>query len=413
MQSSLRVFAAAACAAVAVCAQSPIFAFSAATDQAATPLPVYDEEIHAFTGAGRAPLLTREMLAVLAGDANGNGVLDDVPADIDAIHATALPEPSNWLLSITADTPLAGVNVKDGDIFRFSSTGVDIVHPESLFEASTGTTNVDIDAFAVSPAGDLYFSFADDEATTIPALITQNGGASTLSKQCVFRLAPGASTATIHLTPQTAVAVFNQAFAATATTVVNVTDVEVDPASPGDLLLTCASTSAAFRGKVARTTGGGQPFAVGGQTITPAVLGLSSTASLDGLALAPTTIPPSLRSMPMSLSAATPSVASLLTTGWTPGEAIQLVATDAVFPRALITPLSGTIGSHATPLDVGSPMFAASFGVPAWRVTADVLGTASYSFDSTGIPAGITAIVQAFGVSSLALSTPAVVSFRP
>ena len=142
-----------------------------------------------------------------------------------------------------------------------------------------------MDGFAIAPNGDLYFSFADDEPTTNAGLIAQNGGVATLDEQCVFRFVPGAGSATIHLTPAAVVLAFNHAFGTTATTVVDVCDMEIDPGSPADLLLTSLSTSAAFRGKVITTAGGGTPFMIGGQQVGPQAMGLPATTSLDVLAL--------------------------------------------------------------------------------------------------------------------------------
>ena len=103
----------------------------------------------------------------------------------------------------------------------------------------------------------------------------------------------------------------------------------------------------------------------------------------------------------------------IIVQGLPAGESVQLVTTDALLPRPAFVPLAGATGYGASPLQVSSPMFAASFGVVPWRLTADATGTASYSFDSSAVPAGITAVVQAIGLTTFRLSGPAVVSFRP
>ena len=82
------------------------------------------------------------------------------------------------LLSTTTTLNLpGGTPVLDGDVFLWNGTGqIDVQYPESLFESITGTSAVDVDAFTIDPSGTLYFSFADDETTTAPTLIAENGG---------------------------------------------------------------------------------------------------------------------------------------------------------------------------------------------------------------------------------------------
>jgi hypothetical protein len=388
--------------------------FSTTTDQPGVPVPVYDEELYVLDGSGIWPVLTREALGIMVGDTNGNGILDDQPLDVDAAHASGNPQPGAWILSMTADFAMPdGTVIKDGDVFHFTDTGAVIDLPEGFFEGITGTTGIDVDGFALAPNGDFYFSFADDEPTTNAGLIAQNGGVATLDEQCVFRFVPGAGAATIHLTPAAVVLAFNQAFAATATTVVDVCDLEIDPGSPGDLLLTSLSTSAAFRGKVITTAGGGTPFMIGGQQVGPAAMGLPATTSLDALALAAGPRMPVLRTIPEVVSAATPMIARAEAWGFAAGAPIQFVVTDAVFPRSTFVAYPGHAGFASSPLDTSNPLFLACFTIPTLLVTADAAGVAVFSYDTAGLPVGVNALVQTIDMSGGALSTPASVAFTP
>jgi hypothetical protein len=402
-----------ACA-LALRAGAQTFVFSTTTDQPATPVMILDEELHAFDASGRWPLLTREILGIAVGDADGDGVFDDQPVDIDAAHASGLEAPGDFHLSVTADFNVAGgALIKDGDIFHFTATGAVIDLPEAFFEGLTGTTQVDVDAFAIAPTGDVYFSFADDETTTNAALIAQNGGSATLDEQCVFRAIPGASAATIFMTPGAVVAAFNHAFGTTATTVVDVCDVEMDPFSPGDILLTSLSTATALRGKVITTFNAGSPFTLAGQQIGLPALGLSTTGQLDALAVASVSRAPVLRAVPEVVSFASPLVASVTSTGWTPGASVQFVETDALLPRPFFLSYPTQSGYTVSPLDPSNPLFLASFSVPHWRVTADATGTATYLYDTSVIPPGITAVVQTVDMQSGRMSAPVSVAFVP
>jgi hypothetical protein len=399
---------------LALRAGAQTFVFSTTTDQPATPVMIHDEELYAFDASGRWPLLTREILGIAVGDVDGDGVFDDQPVDIDAAHASGLGAPGEFHLSVTADFNVAdGTLIKDGDIFHFTATGAVIDLPESLFEGLTGTTQVDVDGFAIAPNGDFYFTFADDETTTNAALIAQNGGNATLDEQCVFRATPGSSAAVIFMTPGAVVAAFNHAFATTATTVVDVCDLEMDPGSPGDILLTSLSTAAALRGKVITTFNGGTPFMLAGQEIGLPALGLSTTAQLDALAVATVTRSPVLRAIPEIVSFAAPLVASVTSTGWTPGASVQFVETDAVLPRPFFLSYPMQTGYTVSPLDPANPLFLASFTVPSWRVTADATGTATYLYDTSTIPPGINAVVQTVDLLTGTMSAPVSVAFVP
>ncbi|HYC78693.1 MAG TPA: hypothetical protein VEI02_13790 [Planctomycetota bacterium] len=404
------VCAALACASVA---NAQGLAFSVASDVASTNGGfVLQEELHRLDAGVRRAAVALEFMNLLVGDADGDGLLDDAPSDVDAVHWTGLTGPASFLWSTTANfNAPGGLTVLDGDVFQFTDVGVQVIFPEAFFQAATGTTTIDVDAFAVAPDGTTYFSFADDETTTSASLAAQNGGA-TLDEQCVFRIDPGQTFAMLHFTPAQVVGMFNTAYGASATTVVDVQGLELDPFHPGDLLLTSASAATAFKGKVVSSFGGGTPFVLGGTEIAPAAFDFPAT-SLDALCLVGSAPPPTLRAPQFLPSSATSAPVTLVATGFAPFETVQFAFTDAKMPRATFLEPTGTLGYGWSPLDPLSPMFAASLTHPQLTKTADAFGTASFAFSPAGVPSFVDAAVQVVGLGSFALSTPAGISFTP
>jgi hypothetical protein len=394
-------------------ARAQALVVSVAQDVATPSGMVLQEELQRLDASGRAPELPIELLSLYVGDVDGDLMFDDAPTDLDEAHWTGDAGPGAFLLSTTANfTGPGGVQVLDGDVFQFTASGVQVVYSESFFQTATGTTTVDVDGFTISSSGDVYFSFADDEATTAPGLIVQNGGP-TLDEQCVFRIASGASTATLHFTPAQAVGFFNHAYGGAATTVVDVQALEMDPEHAGEILMSSASTSAAFKGKVVSSFGGGTPFALNGVIIEPAAFDFAVPTSLDALALAGTPAPPLLRTSLQTASVNAPTLVTLTASGYQPGEAVQFAVSDAHLPRPTFTATTGTTGYAGTPLDVASPVFAASLTAPELSRTADGFGVATFSFVAQGLPPFIQAAVQTIGYGSLGVSTPLVLSLLP
>jgi hypothetical protein len=409
-------FAAAVAAAGLLCLPSSAqgLVVSTALDVAVPTGFALQEELHRLEGGGRRVELPFELLATYVGDADGDGIFDDAPTDLDAAHWTGAAGPGAFLLSTTANfTAAGGVQLLDGDVFQFTTTGVQIVYAESFFQNATGTTAVDVDAFAVGPAGELYFSFAEDETTSNAALIAANGGAALLDEQCVFRLDVGAATAALHLNPAAVVAVFNAAYGATATTTVDVDGVELDPFHPGELLLTCASSSSALKGKVVSTHGGGQPFFVGGREAAPVGFDFATPTSLDALAWVGAAAAPVLRAAQQNHSVNSATAPMFWVEGWQPGEPVQFAFTDAAMPRAAFTAPVGFGGFGWTPLDLQSPLLVATMTSSALLTSANAFGIASVAFSPFGLPPYVYPAVQAVGLWSGALSTPVVLSFLP
>ena len=385
-------------------------AYSVATD-ILLPLPVRDEEVHWLSPSARRPIVPKDLLALLRGDANGNGRFDDAPTDVDALEWISGPTPG-LLGSISADTTIpGGPTLRDGDVFRIGPSGFVVVHPESTFTAATGTSDVDLDAFAVAPDGTLWWSFADDETTTSPTLATVLGG-NLIDRHVVFVLPPGALEATVALTKSGVVAAFNAACGTSVTTVVNTTDIALDPFHAGALLLTCGSSSSTLRGRVVSTHAGGTLFTFGGLVVDPSAFAFATAPALDGIAWMPSVPGPTLRSLVDAPSIAASDTIDLLGEGFVPGETVQLVVSPAVYPRPTFTALSGVGGFGHTPLDLADPAFALSVVSPEFRMSADGFGGIRWQRTTAGL-VPTTAFVQAYGTTGGAVSTPVGVTVAP
>lgn len=385
-------------------------AYSVATDLA-LPLPIRDEEVHWLSPSAQRPFVPRDLLALLRGDANGNGRFDDAPTDVDALEWSS-GSFTGLLASISADSTIpGGPTLRDGDIFRIDPAGLVVAYPESLFTAATGTVDVDIDAFATAPDGTLWWSFADDETTT-SATLTATLGGNVINRHVVFKLVPGAVEASVVLTQTSVTTLFNAACGTSATTVVNTTDIAVDPFHPGALLLTCGSTSTALRGRVISTHGGGTPFSFGGMSVDPSAFPTTTAPSLDGLAWVPAPPAPTLRSLTDAPSIAASDLIDLLGEGFAPGEAVLFAVSPPAFPRPGFASLFGIGGFGYTPLDLASPAFALSVASPEFRLFADAFGRVRWQRPAGGL-VPTTALVQALGLGTTAASTPAVVTLVP
>lgn len=392
--------------------------FSLFTDVPGSPSPYRKEEIlRLAAGGGTLPFLPREAFAALVGDRDQNGAFDDAPANIDAFEASGSTSVTGWLFSVAANFTLAGgTTIKDGDVFRFNGTGgVAVAWSEDFLAQATGTTTVDVDAFASAPDGTIWWSFEEDEVTTDAALIAQNGGNATLDEQTVFRLVPGQTTAAIHFTQGQVAAFFSQALGVSVTTVVDVIGLAVDPAgASGDLLITSGSTSQALRGRIVTSAGGGQVPLIGGSAFDPASLGLGSGVTLDALAWsAAGPAHPVLRALPETGSSSAGGPGSIVISGLGAGTLVRMVVTAPVLPGPYAWIGSSPTGFGAGLPDPLDPMFAGSFAAPAWLLTADAAGTATYTFDFLGLAPGALAMVQAVTIPAAALTTPAVVGVLP
>ncbi len=380
--------------------------FHPATDSALiTGIALHDEIWRAATPA--QSVLPREAVAALFGDRNANGMLDDGPTRFDALAVTAT---GGVLVSLASNAVLTnGTTVLDGDVLRIDPAApLSVVWTEAMFAAATGTSTVDVDAFAIGINGELYFSFEDDEVTSSAALLAQNGGNSMLDEQCVFRLDPTQSEATLRLSQAAVVALFNTAFGGNATSVVDTTGIEIDPTDSTALWITSASSATALRGRIVSTRNGGTPVSSGGTVFEPMAFGFTGNFALDSLALG-TLSWPVVRLAPTTGSVSAGGNGQVVVEQASPMGQVQLVVTATVVPGPFGIPSlwAGWPGVHVNPAD---PLFALSLSSTELTLLADIGGTASYGFSFAGMSPGIQAVVQAVELSTLRVSTPAVLT---
>lgn len=391
--------------------------YSLAYDLPGLPYELKKSELQRLRpGGGTAPFIPVEAWRVLFGDRDGNGVYDDAPSDIDALHIRNTGGGlASWLMSTSVTTPLAGGGaLKDGDVFSFDGHGgIDVLYVEGFFEVATQTSAIDVDAFAEGPGGALWFSFADDELTTSPSLSSQNGGAAILDEQTVFRLDPGATEAVIALTKAQAVQVFNQATGSGATSVVDVCGITLDPANSGELLLCSRSTSNSFRGRVVTTAGGGATWLAGGQPVEPSLFGLGAPPTLDAISLTVEAPHPVMRTDPTAGSSTAGGFGRCEVRNLTPGEIVQLVVSAPRLPGPFAWQAPNVQGFVTVFPDPTDPGTWASFNIPQWQMVADANGVASYQWNWNGLLPGTAFLGQGFNLTSSEATSPAIVAVLP
>jgi len=150
----------------AASAQSFDVLVSLTADDATASETVRDQDLvrHAPGGSSHVQWPS-ETLALLAGDGGGTQPLHLVLGDIDAIDDSGAPNGAGLSFSIPADQS----GFKDGDVLSFGAGGIQVSIPEAAIVAATGAAdgNVDLDALQIDPSGAIYFSFADNESSTV------------------------------------------------------------------------------------------------------------------------------------------------------------------------------------------------------------------------------------------------------
>lgn len=223
-----------------------LFSTSAAAELPAHP--VSDQELvsHAPSEGTRVAYPLASLLGFFD---EGGGGLHALPGDLDAVHDTgASPAAGGLLVSFASD----GQGWEDGDVLRLSPEGPEVVYPEELFVVVCGALdeNVDVDAVQLDADGTLYFSFSEDEDSSLlsgddPGLIRDGD---------VLRWPEGATQAEIHLTESEIDALVSAALGSSETTG-EVKGLARDPFS-GALLFSVQSPSA-HDASVFSTDGGG------------------------------------------------------------------------------------------------------------------------------------------------------------
>jgi hypothetical protein len=409
-------------AAIPAEAQTHALVLSTSGDAATAQIPdVDDEELLVFSPASGRPV--RSFLSDLAwravlGDANGNGKFDDEPAEVDAIAFPAgfHGRPTIYDAYLSFGSTLhtsSGQEALDGDVVRLHPDGtLETIVSEATLTAATGTTAVDVDAFAVDAAGTIYFSFAENEPTTDLSLAARNGGA-TLDDGCVFRLDPGALAATLVHTEAEFATMVSNAVGHAVSSIVDVTEVELDPDHPGELLFVVASTASGLEGTVFTTAGGGAVATLDGVTLSGNGFGFTTEESLDGLAIVPDFGPT------VSLDADAPQISISGTTtvtvrvlDGTPGGTVRVLASPMRSPFLPPQPTTGP-GAGWSWLDTTSALYLRSVSRARFVVTLDASGSGAFTYPIGQTPAGISRVLQPLDEPSGTLGDPIVLETIP
>ena len=391
--------------------------FSTRDTTPTTTPPILRNEMWTLGSGGFQPLLSAESWDVIVGDPDGDGIMNDAPTDVDAFHVAGVGGLVQWFFSTTTTTSFGdGTTALDGDLFAIDSNGspqISIAESQFMAYAST-TSGIDLDAFCMGNGGEFYFSFGEDEQTTDPQLIAQNGGVDILDEQTVLRMDPGSSTAVVHFTKDQVVGFFNQALGLNASSVVDTTGITVDPlGTPGDLLLCCGSSSSALEGTVVTSRAGGMAWALGSSSTQAWFLSIGIPPGLNALSLMPGNQPVGLRSEQPRGSSSAGGLGSIAVVGAAPGEFIQLVVSNPILPSPIAWSSPQVSGFGALYPDMSDPFFYTSLQTPAWQLVADATGRATYRFLFDGLPAQTAAVIQAVLPTTGEVTNPVHVSILP
>ncbi len=376
-----------------------------------------DEEILVYTpsdSAEPAEYLSDLAWEVIRGDADGDGRFDEEPGEIDAWHVSmgtsARPLLFDALVSFSATERFLGdVEVEDGDVVRIlPGGGVDVVFPESVFTMWTGTLDVDVDAFAIDEAGDVFFSFADTEETAYPTLISENGDDPMLPDGTLFVVRAGESAAHILYTESEVLELVRAALSVSNSSIGDLQGLCPDPSAPGELCFVISSTSSMLEGTVFSTAGGGSVATVNGMALHGSSFGFETEEALDALSIVAAVADPiQIQVDDPDVPAGDASQVVLRILHGTPGGRARIIASPAALPVLAPVP-NGLGGVGMYYVDTNSALFANSLVRPKFEVTLDANGEALFSHPPRPIPAGIQRLLQVVDLETSEISEPLV-----
>ena len=178
-------------------------------------------------------------------------------------------------------------------------------------------------------------------------------------------------------------------------------------------MLVCASSNQSLLGRVVSTRNGGVLVQVGNLPVSPNMIGLGPTVSLDALSLSVGPVHPVLRALPAQGSASAGGAGLLRIDGLLPGDVLQLVVTEPVLSGPPALPAVALTGFGAIYPDPQHPMWSVSLALPAWQLVASISGEASFTFDYQGLTPGLQVMAQAILVPGLVLTNPVAVAVLP
>jgi hypothetical protein len=340
-----------------------------------------EEVLHFSQGEAARLLFSKVGFAFMIGDLDGNG-LEDLPGNVNAFHVEPTasgPLPSSIFFSFSTDC----CGMKDGDVIRFQDTGGLSVHlTEAHFATITGATdgNVDVDAFLLSPGGQTYFSFADNEDSTL----LSGSQPGVIGDGAILRV-DASGIASILYTEDDVSAMVSNALGKTykAGDVLGLT---VDPASSA-LLFTVQSPTD-HDATIFSDMNGGMVV----QGYDEASLGFSNQVEIDGLSLLPV-----MDDLPaLEIEPRYPAQGDTITftlSGGTPNEPFCLLISGGTV-TSLVPPFLGGFGVIL--LDMTHPYFMAGFqGISNLSAYCNAKGTGMFQTTLPMYPAPLDIHIQA------------------
>jgi hypothetical protein len=378
--------------------------------------PIENEEILLLPSSsnGVEQLISSRAWAILLGDADGNGRLDDEPTEIDALA----PIPGTTRLSIwdlafslDVDRPLrAGRVLRDGDLLRLTETGqIEVLFSEEEIAGALATfDDVDLDGACLLPDGSLIFSLGGNIITLSPGLAADNGSP-LIDDHAVLMLTPGAPRAHVLHSGLEMIAMANRALGTSYVSLIDVQGLEIDPHGSGeDLLFATGLRNTPGAGTVLTTRDGGRVAHLYGRPLVPATFGFVDSEDLNALALVPcATPPPSLRLLTPEVSAAGDLDIEIGCGG--PGRRGRLLASSLTGTKVTTETIPGLGGAGLLFLDRSDALFRSSLRSPKTWFRADGSGRARVTLAPPGKLAGTSLVLQAFVQETREASYPVLV----
>ncbi|MFT7619859.1 MAG: hypothetical protein ACI97A_003516 [Planctomycetota bacterium] len=360
--------------------------------------------------SGARHLVPQTALNTLMGDGNGDFSLNDFNRNIDALSPILNPGVENTLsllLSVDQTMNVIGNQVKDGDVFTIDTKGrVRIVYPEAHFASTTQTSTVDVDAFHEAQDGTLYFSFANDETTTSPALIAANGGNPVLDESTVFQLGFGQLAASLLFTRSDILQFVNNAMSSSYSSIVDLTGLTPDPNFPQEWIFAIGSTNSAIEGRLFSTASGGSIATLFGLALDSNYFGFIDEEVIEGLAYRP--VDSAIFCLYGPNTVPSPAgIHSYAISGGTPHQVVQLFASNSLFPAPSTFQYSGFNGFPFIYVNPSDMLFSESVSNLDFSRYVDVAGEAVISFATAHLPIGLRITMQAVDTATGSISMPA------
>jgi len=352
---------------------------------------------------------------VLFGDGDGDGMFDDEPSELDALHVPTdlgrRPTAFDAFVSFSADEDFVdGVVVRDGDVVRLRpGTSPEVAYPEARFEELTGTSNVDVDAFALDFDGAMYFSFADSEETSYEVIAAENGGDPVLLDGTIFVVRPGDTFAHLFATEADVLEMVRAALGSSSSSIGDTQGLCADPENPGEILFVVSSTASGLEGTIFSTAGGGTVAQLDGVALEGSGFGFATEEALDAIAVVPAMTDPLRMEIDSVDIPAGASEVELRIVGGTPGGRARVLAAPAALPIAMPIADPRLGGAGYLFLDPSSTLFRNTSRRARFEIGLDGDGSGVFRHPITTLAPGTKRSVQVLDPDTLEISAPATI----